>query len=280
MIKYRGGKTKEIPFFQDYFPANFDTYIEPFFGGGAVYFHICPQHAIINDINRGVINFYTDVRDNYDIMREQLNILEELYIANQHKFMEEKKKNPDLRIDNKNEQLYYQIRDMLNGKVPRAYLESVIYFFINKTAYSGMIRFNAEGDYNVPFGRYQNLNTHLITQEHSQLLQGANILCEDFAQTFTRVHENDFMFLDPPYDCIFNDYGNLEMANGFDENQHRRLATLFRQLNCRTLMVIGKTPLIEELYDGFIREEYFKSYSVNIRNRFKSESKHLIITNY
>ena len=55
------------------------------------------------------------------------------------------------------------------------YLDGVLYFFINKTAYSGMIRYNNNGDYNVPFGRYPNLNTRLITQQHSELLQGAEL---------------------------------------------------------------------------------------------------------
>ena len=88
------------------------------------------------------------------------------------------------------------------------------------------------------------------------------------------------MFLDPPYDCIFNDYGNIEAVNGFDEAEHRRLASDFRNLKCKAMMVIGKTPLTVELYGDLIKDEYFKSYAVNIRNRFKSESKHIVVTNY
>ena len=91
---------------------------------------------------------------------------------------------------------------------------------------------------------------------------------------------DDFIFLDPPYDCVFNDYGNIEMENGFDENEHRRLAADFRKLPCRALMIIGKTPLTEELYGDFIVDEYHKSYAVNIRNRFSNDGKHIIVTNY
>ena len=280
MLKYRGGKSKEIPFFEKYIPEHFDTYYEPFFGGGAVYFYIAPQKAVLNDINKGVMSFYCDVRDKYSEMRSQLDILQKQYEDNQRNYAELKKKHPEERVENKNEDLYYLIRDMFNHKTTPEYLESVLYFFINKTAYSGMIRYNAQGEYNVPFGRYQNFNTNLITEEHHALLQGAELYCRDFSVLFDRASKDDFMFLDPPYDCIFNDYGNISFENGFDEQEHRRLAAAYKQLKCKALMVIGKTPLTEALYKPYIKDEYDKSYSVNIRNRFKSEAKHIIVMNY
>ena len=82
------------------------------------------------------------------------------------------------------------------------------------------------------------------------------------------------------YDCIFNDYGNIDMMNGFDETEHRRLANHFRNLPCRALMIIGKTPLTEELYGEFIRDEYYKNYAVNIKNRFNNDKMHIIVRNY
>ena len=88
------------------------------------------------------------------------------------------------------------------------------------------------------------------------------------------------MFLDPPYDCIFSDYGNEEYREGFNEASHRALAEDIRNLPCRALLVIGRTPLTEELYGDMIIEEYDKSYAVNIRNRFHSEAKHILIANY
>ena len=191
-----------------------------------------------------------------------------------------KNENPDIRVENKNEELYYLIRDMYNGKIPAQYLDGVLYFFINKTAYSGMIRYNSSGEYNVPFGRYPNFNTQLVTPAHSKLLKKAKIYRKDYAEIFEMAKNNDFMFLDPPYDCVFNDYGNIDMMNGFDEVQHRRLAQDFRNLSCKAMMIIGKTPLTVELYRNFIKDEYEKSYAVNIRNRFKSEAKHIIVTNY
>lgn len=280
ILKYRGGKSREIPRFQQYIPKEFDTYIEPFLGGGAVYFHLEPQKAIINDINEKLIAFYLNVRNNYKEMRKQLDAIQTIYESNQAEFRNLKNKNPDIRVENKNESLYYLMRDMYNGKVDTQYLPGVLYYFINKTAYSGMIRYNSSGDYNVPFGRYPNLNTKIITNEHSKLLQCAEIYQLDYSKIFELASNNDFMFLDPPYDCIFNDYGNIDMMNGFDEDQHRRLANDFKNLSCRAMMVIGKTPLTEDLYNNFIKDEYFKNYAVNIKNRFKAEAKHIVVTNY
>ncbi len=280
MIKYRGGKAKEIPLFNKYIPSSYDTYLEPFVGGGAVYFYLEPKKAIINDLNYNVANFYEEVKSKYELMRKQLDELQSAYEDNQSKYKELKKANPDERVENRNEALYYKMRDMFNDKCPKEYLDSVIYYFINKTAYSGMIRYNSAGEYNVPFGRYENFNTHIIQDAHHKLLQSTDIFCDDYSKVFEKATHNDFMFLDPPYDCIFNDYGNLELADGFNEDEHRRLAQDYKNLDCKAMMVIGKTPLTEELYGNYIKDEYFKSYAVNIRNRFKAESKHIVVMNY
>lgn len=279
LLKYRGGKSREIARFEKYIPQSFSTYIEPFFGGGALYFYLEPQKAIINDINEKLIAFYYNVRDEFSILRNQLDLLQDTYETNQKLFRALKSDTTE-RVENKNEALYYLIRDMYNGKIPSAYLDGVLYYFINKTAYSGMIRYNQNGDYNVPFGHYPNFNTKIITEEHSKLLQKAKIYQLDYARIFEMASADDFMFLDPPYDCIFNDYGNIDMMNGFDEEQHRRLANDFKKLKCKAMMIIGKTPLTEELYGDYIIDEYYKNYAVNIKNRFKAEAKHIVVLNY
>lgn len=143
-----------------------------------------------------------------------------------------------------------------------------------------MIRYNNSGEYNVPFGRYPNLNTRLVTPQHSELLQRAEILNIDYNQVFNMAEEDDFIFLDPPYDCVFNDYGNIDMMNGFDEAEHRRLALGFRNLPCCALMVIGKTPLTKKLYGEYIFDAYYKNYSVNIRNRFNHDKMHIVVKNF
>lgn len=279
VLKYRGGKSREIPRFLQYVPDDFNHYIEPFFGGGALYFYLEPEDAIINDINERLMTFYTQLKEQYPLMRQQLDALQTLYEANQAAFKELKAATPDIKVPNANEELYYHMRDLFNHP-DGTFLDGVLYFFINKTAYSGMIRYNNSGEYNVPFGRYPNLNTKLVTQRHSDLLQGADLFSLDYNHIFEMAQENDFIFLDPPYDCVFNDYGNIDMMNGFDESEHRRLAADFRNLPCRALMIIGKTPLTMELYGNFVFDEYYKNYSVNIRNRFKNDKMHIVVKNY
>lgn len=239
-----------------------------------------PKQAIINDINNSLVSFYDCVRNNYDEMRIELDTIQKLYENNNADYISRKEHSPYEHIHNGNEELYYKIRDMYNGKIPSEYLYGVLYYFINKTAYSGMIRYNSNGDFNVPFGRYKNLNTKLVTEEHSKLLQCAELMCGDYSVVFDKAQGDDFVFLDPPYDCVFNDYGNTSMVNGFDEDQQRRLAVDFKNLPCKALMVIGETPLTRSLYNGLIVEKYSKRYAVNIRNRFQNDAVHMIVTNY
>lgn len=280
VLKYRGGKSREIPRFVQYIPNNYNRYIEPFLGGGAVYFYLEPENAILNDLNVRLMTFYTQLRNNYPLMRQQLDVIQHIYEVNQAAYRQLKAQAvPEVRVPNENEELYYQMRELFNHP-DDTYLDGVLYFFINKTAYSGMIRYNNNGEYNVPFGRYPNLNTHLITQQHSDLLQNAELFNLDYRAIFDMAEADDFIFLDPPYDCIFNDYGNIDLMNGFDETEHRRLAADFRNLPCRALMIIGKTPLTEELYGNFIFDEYYKNYAVNIKNRFKNDRMHIVVKNY
>ena len=86
IIKYRGGKSKEIPFFVGYIPRIEGRYIEPFFGGGSVFFHLEPERAIINDINTKLVEFYRGVRDDYARLRAELNEIETIYTANRTAF--------------------------------------------------------------------------------------------------------------------------------------------------------------------------------------------------
>ncbi len=280
MIKYRGGKSKEIDRFINNMPKDYSRYIEPFLGGGALYFHLQPDKAIVNDINFKLFSFYKEMQKEYPLARKQLDKLQKIYEENQTIYERLKKQHPEEKVENKNEILYYLMRDAFNHKIETEYLDAVVYFFINKTAYSGMIRYNANGEYNVPFGRYKNFNTKLISDEHYKLLQRTEIYNYDYSKIFDMAEKDDFIFLDPPYDCIFSDYGNDNYKDGFGEKEHRRLANDFRNLSVKALLVIGKTPLTEELYGKYIVEAYDKSYAVNIRNRFKSDAKHIIVTNY
>jgi DNA adenine methylase len=280
LIKYRGGKSKEIKHLIKHIPKYSGRYIEPFFGGGAIFFQIEPKKAIINDINPKLIAFYLGVKENFKTLKSELTEIEKQYKTNRRKFEELKNKTPEKRVDDENEHLYYQIRDMFNELTEKQYSDALLYFFINKTAYSGMIRYNAKGEYNVPYGRYANLNTSLVTEEHCKLLTNTEIYNLDYSEIFKMASVDDFIFLDPPYDCVFSDYGNVEYKDGFNEKNHIELADQYRELKCKALMVIGRTPLTEKLYGDMIVDEYGKSYAVNIRNRFKSSANHILISNY
>ena len=280
LVKYRGGKSKEIPNLEKHIPQFNGRYIEPFFGGGAMFFYLEPKKAIINDINSKLMEFYKGVKTNFETLQRELSEIERTYRINRKKFEELKAKTPTERVNDENEALYYQIRDMFNDLVEKKYSDALLYFFINKTAYSGMIRYNSKGEFNVPYGRYANLNTSLATKAHSKLLSNTEIYNLDYKDIFEMAEEDDFMFLDPPYDCVFSDYGNAEHKDGFNEKNHTELANAYKKLKCKALMVIGRTPLTEKLYGDMIVDEYGKSYAVNIRNRFKSEASHILISNY
>lgn len=280
LVKYRGGKSKEIPHLEKHIPHFNGRYIEPFFGGGAMFFYLEPKNAIINDINAKLMAFYKGVKLDFETLQKELSEIENIYRTNRKKFEELKAKTPTERVEDENEVLYYQIRDMFNDLADKKYSDALLYFFINKTAYSGMIRYNSKGEFNVPYGRYANLNTSLATKAHSQLLSHTEIYNLDYKDIFEMAEEDDFMFLDPPYDCVFSDYGNTEHKDGFNEKNHTELANAFKQLKCKALMVIGRTPLTEKLYGDLIVDEYGKSYAVNIRNRFKSAASHILISNY
>lgn len=280
LIKYRGGKSKEIPYIVTQIPRFSGRYIEPFFGGGALYFYLEPHKAIINDINSKLIDFYRGVQQNYSSLRKELDEVEKIYHSNRIDFDALKAQTPHEKVEDKNEAFYYSMRDMFNGISDKKYSDALLYFFINKTAYSGMIRYNAKGEFNVPFGRYQKINTSLITKAHSNLLSLAEIYNLDYSEIFDMAKEDDFIFLDPPYDCVFSDYGNEEYKDGFNDQYHIKLANDIKKLNCRVLLVIGRTPLTERLYADMIIDEYAKTYAVNIRNRFKSSASHILVANY
>lgn len=121
------------------------------------------------------MTFYSQLRDQYPLMRQQLDEIQRVYELNQAEYKRLKALTPDERVPNANEELYYRMRELFNHP-DDTYLDGVLYFFINKTAYSGMIRYNNNGDYNVPFGRYPNLNTRLVTQNIASFCKVQNYL--------------------------------------------------------------------------------------------------------
>ena len=256
LIKWSGGKGDEIKDFEKYIPSNYDTYIEPFMGGGALFFNLAPKKAVISDVHKELIDFYTNIGNGNS---------KEIY-----KFMEQNPNNPET---------YYKIRDTM---VPADDLDRAkIFYYQRKTCFRGMLRYNRRGKFNIPFGRYKTCNySELQNKEYEKLLSTTTILNKSFEYMFENYNdEKNFMFLDPPYDSEFTDYGYCK----FDKTEQEKLAKCFKETKIKCLMVIGKTPFIEELYKGYIISQYDKKYRFKLyggRIGDEINTKHLVIANY
>lgn len=254
IIKWSGGKSDEIKKFEKYIPPNFDTYIEPFIGGGSLYFYLNPPKAVIADVHTELIDFYQSIQKGCG--------------CDIKKFMEENKND---------EETYYKIRDEMPVHDP---LDSAKRFYYQrKTCFRGMIRYNKKGRFNIPFGRYKTVNFEdLDNKKYEELFQRTEILHTSFETVFEKYnHEENFMFLDPPYDSEFRDYGYCQ----FGKEEHEKLAKCFKETNIRCLMVIGATDFIRGLYQDYIVEEYEKKYRFKIYDgRVEANAVHLVIKNY
>lgn len=256
LIKWSGGKADEIKMFDKYFPENFNIYIEPFIGGGAVYFHLNPRKAVISDVHSELIDLYKCIsegkaKDIYEFMVNSPN----------------------------DEATYYNIRDVM--VMNNALDIAKRFYYQRKTCFRGMLRYNKDKKFNIPFGKYKTINySELLNKDYETLLNRTEIYNDKFETIFEKFNdETNFMFLDPPYDSEFTDYGYCS----FGKEEHRILASLFKTTKIKCLMIIGKTKFIEELYNDYIVEEYDKKYKFKLyNNRVGDEinTKHLIIKNY
>lgn len=256
LIKWSGGKGDEIKMFEKYIPENYATYIEPFVGGGSVYFYLNPTNAIISDVHAELIHLYRSIGEGkgqeiYDFMKQSPN----------------------------DEPTYYNIRDRM--EIMNDLDSAKRFYYQRKTCFRGMLRYNKQGKFNIPFGKYKTINYNDIkNNDYETLLSKTEILNEGFEYIFEKYNDDaNFMFLDPPYDSEFTDYGYCQ----FGKEEQKKLASLFKNTKNKCLMIIGKTKFIEELYEGYIVAEYDKKYKFKLyNNRVGDEinTKHLIIKNY
>lgn len=169
-----------------------------------------------------------------------------------------------------------------------SFIYSSIYFFIRNYTYSGMFRYNSNGEFNVPYGGigYNNNSldkkiNYITSEPFQERLRNTTIECNDFYCFFKdkKLNENDFVFLDPPYDTEFSTYDQ----NEFTSNDQIRLSNfLIKEVNCNWMLVIKNTPFIYDLYNKpNIKIKFFdKSYNVSFMNRNDKDTEHLMITNY
>jgi len=255
LVKWSGGKTDEIKYLIYHIPKKYDTYIEPFVGGGALYFYLNPNKAVISDTHKELIDFYKTIKDGYS--------------ENIYNFMSKNKND---------EETYYKIRKT-KPKTPLNNAKR--FYYLRKTCYRGMLRYNKKGEFNIPFGRYKTYNYEILkNKNYENLLKRTDIYNETYEFIFDYYNnKNNFMFLDPPYDSEFTNYG----FNSFDKKDHINLANYFKKIDIKCLLVIGKTDFITNLYKDYIVEEYDKNYKFKLHsNRIGKEinNKHLIIKNY
>lgn len=271
VLKWVGGKRQLLPQIEKYIPKKIDTYYEPFIGGGAVLFHVQPQKAVINDLNEELINVYKMVQENVSELIEEL--------SNQRKY------------ENTPEN-YYKIREWdrnskkLNKmtKIERA--ARILY--LNRTCYNGLYRVNSMGEFNTPFGSYQNpniVNEATLRAVH-QYFKEAEIqfICGDFEKTVENAKEGDFVYFDPPYAPIsktanFTGY----IGGGFGQNEQERLKNLCDKLNeknVKFLLSNSDCPYIRELYKDYKIISIKAKRSVNANPKKRGEIGEVLIKNY
>lgn len=349
ILKWPGGKEKELPVIRKYMPEYTGRFIEPFVGGGAVFFDVNTPLCCINDKSSELINLYTCTKnkdqdlihylqlelDEFTLLGtfvdEHRNSILDLYhsvisvddfmeqyapvffqLADNYNgvFLNELKKNltskinrsrqlekengelPDSdRLDNIESALksaYYMfIRHLQNHSAGLSKgRQAAVFFFIREYCYSSMFRYNGKGEFNVPYGGisynrkdFQKKIDYLLSDEINAKLNNTDIHCEDF-ETFMEglnLTNDDFIFLDPPYDSDFSTYAQ----NVFGREEQIRLCECLKRTPAKILLIIKNTDFIYDLYkDNFHIASFDKKYMVSFMNRNNRDVEHLVITNY
>jgi DNA adenine methylase len=256
LIKWSGGKSDEIKLFEKYIPFECSTIIEPFAGGAATFFEFGHrfEHRVLADVHTELVTLYKALSEGkskeiYDFMKSHPN----------------------------DEKTYYEVR----AWEPKSLVDVACrFYYLRKTCFRGMMRYNKTGGFNVPFGRYKTFNFENLLNDDYDILKQTTILEASFETVFDTYDDpNNFVFLDPPYDSVFTDYGYCS----FGKDEHIKLANCFKTTKNKCLMIIGDTPFIRDLYDGFIADEYDKKYRFKLHSgRIGDEinTKHLVIKNF
>jgi DNA adenine methylase len=236
-VKWAGGKTQLLSQFEPLIPDDFNSYVEPFIGSGAMFFFMKKNfeldNIIISDNNEELINVYKTVQNNLD----------ELFVLLQeHKI-------------NHSKEYYYETRSTLVEELSP--LERAARFlYLNKTCFNGLYRVNSKGLFNVPIGSYKNPNivNEKNLREANELLDGVTIKLHDFENSLEYVKSGDFVYFDPPYYPLsktanFTSY----TKNVFLDEEQNKLADVYHemdQLDCKLMLSNSDTPFIHNLYSG------------------------------
>ncbi|HEL1601746.1 TPA: DNA adenine methylase [Streptococcus suis] len=267
--KWTGGKRQLLPVIKSLMPDNYNSYFEPFIGGGAVFFELIPKKAIINDFNIELINCYRQIKDNPQKLIELL--------------VEHQKNN--------SKDYYLELRsvdrdDRIHAMTDTERAARIMYML--RVDFNGLYRVNSKNQFNVPYGRYKNpkiVDSDLILSI-SQYLNKNNIeiLTGDFEKAVEDVGDGDFVYFDPPYiplseTSAFTSYTH----EGFSYEDQVRLRDVFRKLDKKGAYVMlsnSSSPLVEELYKGFNVHKVEATRTNGAKASSRGKISEFIVTNY
>jgi len=267
-LQWVGGKRSMIKQYNKYFPKNYNTYYEPFVGGGAVFFSLLPPKAIIADYNQELIKTYEAIRD---YPEEVVALLEKL-----------KKKH--------SKELYMAIREL-----DRAYnlfidLSSVEIaarmIYLNQTCFNGVYRVNKKSQFNVPIGSSLNrliCNRNAIMNA-SKILKKAEIICDDFEKVILDTKENDFIYLDPPYEPVskYSDFTRYTKEKFYQDDQLRlkNMIDKLTKAGCKVMLSNSDCEYIRNLYKGYKLIDVSSLRTLNCKKDRRGKVSELLIINY
>lgn len=269
ILKWAGGKTQLLSAITDRFPLEYKTYYEPFIGGAALLLNVAPKKAVINDVNKQLVNLYVQIRDNVEEVISIVNALDSVICT---------------------PEFYYEMRDKYNQKLASEILDTecaAYMIWINKHCFNGLYRVNGKGLFNVPYNN--NKQGKSISEENLKNISDylrtndVNILCGDFETACNTVTPDDFVYFDSPYvpegeTADFTAY----TKSGFPYEEHVRLSNLFKKLDAqgtKLMLSNNDVPLVHELYAGFNIQHLDVKRMIN-SNAAKRNGKEVLITNY
>ena len=268
-VKWAGGKRQLLPQIKERMPEKYNNYYEPFVGGGAVIFELLPAKALINDINKSLINAYRQICNAPQTFLAEVNKLDE-------KMWEDGK------------EYYYYLREHYNDKLIKAEYDeelAALFVFINKHCFNGLYRVNGKGLFNVPYNKSRRVSVDENTiMGTSKYLQGVTIIDGDFEEACEAAKEGDFVFIDSPYAPLNPTSFESYTKEGFDIESHKRLAKYYDELTsrgCYCMLTNHNTELINELYGN----KGYKMDVVSVKRMINSDASNrvgeeVIICNY
>lgn len=260
-VKWNGGKYSELDVIIDNLPKQFETYIEPFVGGGTVFWTLKNQfidkNYHINDINKHLINFYHHLQESYYELAESLKVHENT------------------------KEYYLSQRDKINqNKLPNTLEMASAFYFVNKTCFSGKWQVNKEGEMTTGYANYPNSRYRTWSQikpMYYELIQNTKITNEDYKMVLNEYMDDNeaFIFLDPPY-------SNLKSMYVDEVNFNDLYSTILHHLEnskANILMILGDGEVERECFNDFVISDYEYSYEFYGKAK-NNKRKHLIIRNY